>query len=215
MRPLGGELVEKRPVERAPAGAEIAGDEGARRRAVGKAGVLQKAAVDEAGRLGRLRDRAHHARRPSESSLASWQVQHAARSRRVDSFCGSASEQERRSAMVMVANRDAVAPVGGAAGPQDRLVVLDRVLGYEPLRRRGRVEAGRSVAALGGARARSAEGGEESEGEEAREARRQAGSPLLDRRRSPIDDKAISGVCVRFYVRFAARRRGSPEPHRR
>ena len=60
VRALAREFVEERPVERPPAGAEIAGDERARRGAARKAGVLQKAAVNEARRFGGLRDRAHH-----------------------------------------------------------------------------------------------------------------------------------------------------------
>ena len=56
--------------------------------------------------------------------------------------------------MVIGADRDALAAVGGAAGPQHRGVVGDRVLGDELRRRRGRIEAG-ALAALGGARARA------------------------------------------------------------
>ncbi len=196
VRALGGELVEERPVERAPAGAEIAGDEGARARAVGEAGVLQKAAVGRGP-----------APRPIARPRASCACRRARRRSPPDrssrrrapgasvSFCGSARSRSGVPATVIVRIGDALAAVGGAAGLQDRGVVRDRVLGCEPSRRSGRIEAGRSGLALGAARAGAQPDGEEGERDEARDVRRQGGSLRFGAQAvGPVRDDGTPGV---------------------
>ena len=192
---LGGELVEERPVERAPAGAEIAGDEGARARAVGEAGVLQKAAAGQARRLGRLRHRAHHARVGElvVTRLPTGPAGGALQAR--GQFLRIGEEQERRPGDGHRADGDALAAVGGAAGLQDRGVVRDRVLGCEPSRRSGRIEAGRSGLALGASRAGAQPDGEEGERDEARDVRRQGGSLRFGAQAvGPVRDDGTPGV---------------------
>ena len=164
MRPLGRELVEERPVERTSAGTEIASDEGAGGAAVGEAGVLQKAAVDETRRFGRSRDRAHDAR-VGEGLVARVLAGPAGGALQPGrQLLRIGEEQNRRAGDGHRPDRHRLAPVRGAAGPQHRLIILDCILAREPLGRGGRIQAGRSVARFGGARDSAHGEDEEDEG---------------------------------------------------
>ena len=129
---------EKRPVERPFAGAEIAGEEIARRRPMGQPGILQKTAMDETRRLGQFADRAAHAGR-LEFGLAHFAAGPARRALEPGGQSFRIGEQgELLASDSHLADRHRLAAVGGDACLQHWPIVADHSRALEPSGRRWR-----------------------------------------------------------------------------